>query len=189
MGKVAVFGGRFDPPHLGHFLVARQVLDFRPDIEKVILVPSFQHQWKDVVASADDRLQMLRLSDVDGIEVSDIELRRRGVSYSIDTIQEIKKKEQADVCWIVGSDILQEFSRWERADELLREAEFLIFPRDPYHLPKSIPSGFSVLSDERLVTSNLSSTIIKRRRKDGLSLRGFVLPDVETYISKHSLYL
>lgn len=187
--KIALFGGRFDPPHLGHYWVARQILDFRPDIEKVILVPAFQHQWKQAAATPEQRRDMLEAFYGNGIEVSDIELQRKGVSYSIDTIRAIKQETNAEIFWVVGSDILQEFSRWEKADELLSEAKFLIFPRDPYHLPEKIPQGFEVVSDPRLITSNLSSTVIKERRKEALSLKGFVLPSVERYIEEHELYL
>ncbi len=187
--KIALLGGRFDPPHLGHYWVARQVLDFRPDIEKVILIPAYQHQWKTAMASPLQRMDMLRSFTGSGIEVSDIELKRQGVSYTIDTIRELKKQTSADVLWVVGSDILHEFARWEKADELVKEAGFLVFPRDPYHLPPSIPPGFEVLSDTRLITSNLSSTTIKQRRKEGLSLEGFVLPEVEAYITEKNLYL
>lgn len=187
--KIALFGGRFDPPHLGHYWVARQVLDLRQDIDKVVLIPAYQHQWKEAMATPTQRMAMLRSFTGEGIEVSDIELKRQGVSYTIDTIRELKERTGAEVLWVVGSDILHEFERWEKADELVQEAGFLVFPRDPYHLPPSIPPGFEVLSDTRLITSNLSSTIIKQRRKEGLSLKGFVLPQVETYIAENSLYL
>ncbi len=188
MKKIAVFGGRFDPPHIGHYWVTCQVLDFRKDIEKVVLVPAFQHQWKQAVASAKQRMEMLSTFVEEKITISDVELKREGVSYAIDTIRAIKEEEKAEIFWIVGSDILLEFDRWEKADQLVSEATFLVFPRDPYQLPKEIPNGFSVLSDERLITSNLSSTVIKQRRKDGLSLGGFVSPEVDKYIIKHNLY-
>ncbi|MDP3941225.1 MAG: nicotinate (nicotinamide) nucleotide adenylyltransferase [bacterium] len=188
MRKVAIFGGRFDPPHLGHYWVVRQILDFRPDIGRVILVPAFQHQWKPAVATPEQRMAMLSFHTQKDIAVSDIELQREGVSYTIDTIRALKQEEKAEIFWIVGSDILLEFDRWEKKDELVKEATFLIFPRDPYHLPEKIPQGFEVLSDHRLITSNLSSTVIKQRRKAGLSLKGFVLPEVEQYIVEHGLY-
>lgn len=187
--KIALFGGRFDPPHLGHYWVARQILDFRQDIEKVIFVPAFQHQWKEASATPEQRMAMLSTFQGDGIELSDIEHLRQGVSYTIDTIRAIKEETGAEIFWIVGSDILQEFERWEKAEELVKEATFLVFPRDPYHLPSVIPKGFEVLKNTNLITSNLSSTGIKRRRKDGLSLKGFVTKEVEEYIMKHNLYI
>lgn len=187
--KIALFGGRFDPPHLGHYWVARQILDFRQDIEKVVLIPAFQHQWKKVTATPEHRMAMLSSLTGEGIEVSDIEFKRQGVSYSIDTIADLKKESGAEIFWVVGSDILHEFGRWEKAEELVREATFLVFPRDPYHLPTVIPHGFEVLTDKRLITSNLSSTVIRQRRKEGLSIKGFVTPEIEEYITKHELYI
>lgn len=187
--KIALFGGRFDPPHLGHYWVARQIIDFRPDIEKVIFVPAFEHQWKKAAATPEQRMAMLSEFQGEGIELSDIEYRRQGVSYTIDTIRAVKEETGAEIFWIVGSDILREFERWEKAEELVKEATFLVFPRDPYHLPPAIPQGFEVLKNENLITSNLSSTGIKKRRQEGLSLTGFVTKEVEEYIIKHNLYV
>jgi len=187
--KIALFGGRFDPPHLGHYWVARQVLDFRKDIDKVVFVPAFQHQWKEAAALPEQRMAMLKTFQGDGIELSDTEYKREGVSYTIDTIRAVRAESGAEIFWIVGSDILQEFGRWEKADELVKEASFLVFPRDPYHLPSAIPQGFEVLKNANLITSNLSSTGIKTRRKEGLSLKGFVTKEVEEYIMRHNLYI
>jgi len=186
--RIAVFGGRFDPPHLGHLWVARQIKDYVPDVSHVLLVPANQHQWKPTEASSKDRLAMIEMLCEEGIVPSNIELRRGGISYSIDTIKAVKKETGSEMYWIIGSDILTEFDRWEKKDELLKEATFLVFPRDPYHLPTNIPSGFKVLDNPDLLTSNLSSTIIRRRIKKNLSIHEFVPPKVEEYIFKHNLY-
>src|ERR1035437_5738328 len=107
--KIAILGGRFDPPHIGHFLVAKQVLDFRKDIDKVLLVPVFKHQWKPIIANSQDRIEMLKFFVEPGIEISDVEIKRKGISYSIDTIKAIKEETNAEIFWVVGSDILPEF--------------------------------------------------------------------------------
>lgn len=185
---IAVLGGRFDPPHRGHLWVARQVKDYVPGIERVLLVPAATHQWKKTEATAEDRLAMVKLMSGNGIESSDIELRRGGISYSIDTIKALKEETGAEISWIVGSDILQEFEKWEKSDKLLSEAKFLIFPRDPYRLPERIPQGFQVIQNDNLLVSNLSSTAIKERIKNKLSIRDFVTESVETYIKDNSLY-
>ena len=186
--KLAIFGGRFDPPHLGHLWVAKQVLDFVPDITEVILMPAFQHQWKETQVSWKQRLEMVSLITNSRITSSDIEMKRKGVSYSIDTIREIRKERNAEVAWIIGSDIVSEFHRWEKSKELFREAEFLVFPRDPYHIPKDVRKEFKILKHPNLVTSNLSSTIVRKRIKEGLSISNFVPDEVEAYINKNSLY-
>lgn len=187
--KIAILGGRFDPPHIGHFLVAQQVLDYRSDIDKVLLVPAFQHQWKPIIANPKDRLEMLKSFVTPRIEVSDAEIRRGGVSYSIDTIKTVKEQTGAEIFWIVGSDILAEFNKWERAEKLLKLATFLIFPRDPYALPKTIPQGFEVIRSKKLLTTNFSSTLVRERIARGESIRNIVPESVEVYIKEHKLYV
>lgn len=186
--NIAVLGGSFDPPHVGHYLVAKQILEFRPDIEKVILMPSFKHQWKKTFCSARERVEMLQSFLERNIEISDIELKREGVSYTIDTIKEVKDKTGASVYWIIGSDILSEFDRWEKTDDMLKLAKFIVFPRDPYHLPENIPQGFEVIQDKNLVTTNISSTVIRQRIKEGKSIKYLVPEKVEEYILNNKLY-
>jgi len=187
--KIAILGGRFDPPHIGHFLVAEQVLDFRKDIDKVLLIPAFEHQWKPTIASPQDRIEMLKSFVGPRIEISDVEIKRGGVSYSIDTVRTVKKETGAEIFWIVGSDILSEFHRWKKTEDLLKLATFLIFPRDPHALPKVIPEGFEVICSTKLLTTNFSSTLLRERVKQGKSIKNLVPEDVEKYIKEHNLYV
>ncbi len=186
--KIAVLGGRFDPIHVGHLLIARQVLEFDPEIDKVILVPAYQHQWKPTVASPQDRVEMIKLILEDKMEVSDIELKRKGVSYSIDTIKAFKKETGAQIYWVVGSDIVAEFSRWKNSEKLLKEATFLVFPRDPYDLPENLPTGFKLVKSPTLQVANFSSTVIRQRIKDKKTIKYLVPEKVEKYILEHKLY-
>lgn len=186
--KIGILGGSFDPPHLGHYLAIQQILDFRPDIKKILLMPAFKHQWKPSFTSVSDRIAMLQPFLNENIELSEIEIRRKGVSYTIDTIKEIKSQANASLYWIIGSDILAEFHRWEKKEEILKFATFLVFPRDPYHLPKNLPKGFEVVQDKNLITTNISSTVIRQRVKMGKSIKYFVPNEVEEYIIEHKLY-
>lgn len=186
--KIVVLGGCFDPPHIGHYFVTRQILEIRPDIDKILLIPAFKHQWKPIQASTKDRMQMLKCLKNKKVEISDIEIRRKGVSYTIDTIKELKTKTKAFIYWIVGSDILLEFNRWGKKDQLLKLATFLVFPRDPYHLPKKVPKGFEILKDKSLITTNISSTAIRERIKKGKSITYLVPKEVEEYIIERKLY-
>lgn len=185
---IAILGGRFDPPHLGHWWIAKQALDKRSDIEALWLVPAAQHQWKSIMASGEDRLTMLGFFHHPQIIVSDLEIARGGISYSIDTIKELRKRTGKTIYWIVGSDIINEFSRWEKANELISLATFLVFPRDPYTLPPTLPKGFETIEGKDLVVTNLSSTIIRNNLKMGRSITGFVSEGVERYITKRKLY-
>lgn len=187
--NIAVLGGSFDPPHIGHYFVIRQILELRPDIDKVLLVPAFQHQWKPAFASIEHRENMLQNLVGVRVEISDVEIQRKGISYTIDTIKQLKVQTKAELYWIVGSDIIYEFERWEKKDELIKEAHFLVFPRDPYHLPQKLPQGFECIQDKYLITTNISSTTIRQRIKTGKDIRYLVPEKVEKYIIEHSLYL
>lgn len=187
--KIAVLGGRFDPIHVGHLLIARQVLEFDPSIDKVLFVPAYEHHWKPIQASPEDRIAMITSLLEDGMEVSDIEIKRRGVSYSIDTIKALKEETGAEIVWVVGSDIVKEFDKWKDADQLVKEATFLVFPRDPYKLPENLPVGFKLVESSTLQVANFSSTVIRQRIKEGKTIKYLVSEKVEKYIKENNLYV
>jgi len=184
---IAVLGGSFDPPHLGHHWVVKQILEKRKDIEKILLIPVNKHQWKDVLASEEDRLDMLSEFVQPSIELSDIEIKRPGISYTEDTLRELKKK-YSKIFWIVGSDILNEYKKWDKKDEILNLATLLVFPRDPYLLPEVLPHGFESLKNKDLITSNISSSAIRNRIAQNLPIKNFVTPRVEELIRSKGLY-
>lgn len=186
--KVAILGGSFDPPHIGQYLIIRQILELRKDIGKIILIPAFKHQWKKAYASTKDRLEMTKFLLQEKTEISKIEIERQGVSFAIDTIKQIKKETEGEIFWIVGSDIIPEFHKWEKANELTSFATFLVFPRDPYHLPKKMPKGFELIKGDNLITTNISSTAIRQRIKEGKSIKYLVPEEVEEYIINKKLY-
>ena len=187
--KIAVLGGSFDPPHIGHYFVIQQILELRPEIDKILLVPAYQHQWKPSFASVEARISMLKHFVNNRVEISDVEIQRKGISYTIDTIKQLKAQTSAQLYWIVGSDIVYEFERWQKKDELIKEAHFLVFPRDPYHLPKELPQGFECIQDKYLITTNISSTAIRQRIKEDKSIENLVPKEVERYIIQHKLYI
>jgi len=186
--NIAVLGGSFDPPHIGHYLVVKQIQELRPDIDKILLVPAYRHQWKPIQASPENRLAMIRCLIDEGIELSDMEIKRKRGEYTIDTIRQLKKQIDATFYFIVGSDIIYEFDRWKKTEELIQLTTFLVFPRDPYHVPKKIPKGFELVQDKHLITTNLSSTAIRDRVRNGKSIEYLVPKEVENYIILNKLY-
>lgn len=187
--KIAILGGRFDPPHLGHLQIARQVLEFQPDIDKIIFIPVFKHHWSPIEASPKDRVTMLKSFLPPKMEVSDVEIKRRGISYTIDTIKEIKRQTKAEIYWIIGSDILSEFNKWKNSNELIKLAKFLVFPRPGHTLPKKLPVGFKKIDSANLLLSDISSTKIRKMIKNKKSIRNLVPEEVEKYIIEHKLYV
>jgi nicotinate-nucleotide adenylyltransferase len=123
------------------------------------------------------------------MEISDFELKRGGINYSIDITRWIKKETGAEIFWIVGADLLPEFNKWKDAKELVKLATFLVFPRNPYQIPKKLPKGFEIVAEPKLLITSFSSTYIRDRIKKGFSIKYLVPESVEEYIKKHNLYV
>ena len=189
--RIAILGGSFDPPHLGHLLVAQQTLDFAK-IDEVWLMPCFFHPFDKKITSGQKRLEMCQSAIEEfnnrKIRVSDFEIRLKKKSYTIETILILKKTFKSDhFFWLIGSDNLSSFKKWKDWQKLLTETKFLVFPRIDYPLTK-IPQGFTLIKSKRLISSNLSSEAVRMRVKNGLSIKGLVTTVVEEYISRNRLY-
>lgn len=186
--NIAILGGRFDPPHNGHLWVGRQVLERGPDISEVWFMPTHIHPWKSSEAESRDRLFMLKSFEDEKIKVSSLEIEKGGTSYTIETVDLLKQANPNDsFYWIVGSDVISDFSKWRSAQKLAIKIPFLVFPRSGYPV-KFLPVGMKLINGEGLVQTNLSSTHIRDRIKKNLSIKGFVSADVEDFIKKKNLY-
>lgn len=185
--NIAVFGGTFDPPHFGHVLVARQVLEHIPLIDAVWLLPDNTNPDKKVFAKAIDRLAMTRLLQEPGISVSDIDIVRGGETYTIDTIHELKKNSKNSYSWLMGSDLLKKMKKWEKYEEIVSAVPFIIFPRPGFTIT-GVPKNFTVLSENTLLSANYSATAIRAWVAKGLSIKGLVPDAVADYIEKYKLY-
>lgn len=185
--RVALFGGTFDPFHLGHFLIARWARDIFK-LDRVVFIPCAQSPLKTSQPLAEDRLRLKLLRQ--GLrgerwaEVWTTELVRRGISYSIDTALSWKKKHPQDrLFWILGSDQWKALSRWRRPQELARLVHFLVFPRPDLPRPKRgikmsvVPKRFDI-----------SATEIRGRLKEKLSVTGLVLLPVERQLLRQKAY-
>jgi nicotinate-nucleotide adenylyltransferase len=185
--KIGILGGSFDPPHIGHLLVARQTREIF-GLDEVWLMPYFAHNWDKNVASASDRLAMAKMLEEEGIRASDVEIVSGHKNYTIETVAVLKRLFQHNFYWIVGSDILSEFKRWKEADQLTKEVKFLVFPRTGHDLTAPLPPGFTIVNSPELATSNFSSTLIRKRLAKGLSVSGLIPGPVLDYIHLHGLY-
>jgi nicotinate-nucleotide adenylyltransferase len=161
--RVAMLGGVFDPVHNAHLQIARQAQrEYR--LQKIIFVPTSRPPHKPAPeASAEQRLAMLRLAlaDFPALGVSTCELQRAGVSYTIDTLRELKPD-----YLICGEDAFQAFNTWHEPAGIRALVELIIVPR----------------------VNRISSTIIRNSVKQGKPIRDLVPPAVATYIQKNSLY-
>ena len=182
-----MFGGSFDPFHLGHFLIGRTAWESLR-LDKVIYLPCAHSPLKSFQpkASSKERLGWLKngLSGQKWAQVSDWEIKRSGVSYSVDTAAYWKKQvPRGALFWIMGSDQWGALPQWKDFRRLARWVHFLVFPRPQTPKPRR-GIRMTVLP----VRFDLSSTEIRKRVMRGLSIRGLVLEGLEKSISESRSY-
>jgi nicotinate-nucleotide adenylyltransferase len=199
--RIGIMGGSFDPVHMGHLVVAQDAVE-RLELSGIVFIPAAIPPHKQHLQQVDagHRMNMLRLAVASDtrFSVSDIELRRGGVSYTIDTVHALKA-EQPGVEWVlvVGSDTLVDLHNWYKIDELLDLCDVATFLR-PGESDLGEVAGKVLLSDVRkemllrnVVEAHLvgiSSSEIRMRMAEGSSIRYLVPPEVEMYIYEHGLY-
>ena len=198
--RIGVFGGSFDPVHLGHLTIAQDALE-QLDLDRLIFVPAAipPHKLNHTLVEGRQRVEMLQLATEENLrfEVSDLELARGGVSYTVDTIHHLQEEHpEADLFFIVGLDSLIEMHLWHRVEELLEICTVVPLGRggeDPTVVAKKIqlPSKWKVRLLERLIRIHemeISASEIRMRIEEGLSIQPLVPPEVERYIAEHHLY-
>ena len=188
MRRIGVLGGLFDPPHWGHVLVARQAKQTQKYVDDVWIMPVYKPPWRDAAAPADNRLEMVRRAFEPEFHVDLSEFNHKKTSFTIDTVCLLKKKYPNDTFkWIIGSDGLQSLTKWHKYDELVKVMSFLVFPRAGFPTEKSV--GHTHLFNEPdLIISNCSSSLVRHRIRQRLSISGIVPEAVMSYISAHHLY-
>lgn len=180
-----VFGGNFDPVHIGHLIPAIDAINIL-NLEKVLLIPAWISPFKEDIetTSFKHRLEMLRLA-IEGkpfFEVLDIEGRRKGISYTYDTVKELRERE-GDVCLLIGEDQAEGFNRWRRWREVVKMVDVYVLRRK--RTPKDYLPGLRPLRSKLIETS---STDIREAIRNG-ELLDYYIPDrVLLYIKEHGLY-
>ncbi len=191
--NVGIFGGTFDPPHIGHLLAAAHVYESLK-LDRIILVPaaSSPHKRNRPLTGAEHRLTMVRLSvaGVPHMEVSDVEVRRGGVSYTIDTLRILQAEPpQPALTLIIGMDNLADFAAWKDPEEILRIARVVVMTRPGYQAPKHADVFARRMHMCAVPEIDIASRDIRRRVCEGRSIRWMVTPAVEHYILQNGFYL
>lgn len=214
MASVGLLGGTFDPVHNGHLQLASLVLK-KYRLKKILFIPAAHPPHKDEhqVCAIDHRLNMLRLATNrdERFAISEIESGRSSMSYTIDTIEELRKKTAGDIIYyfILGLDALSEIETWHRWQDLLYRTNFIVAVRPGYSLKEvelllerngfypdqsrtdrwvcdSPGSEVLFLTEE---TEDISSTTVRNRIAEDNFWRSLVPQDVAEYISRNNLYL
>jgi nicotinate-nucleotide adenylyltransferase len=185
--RLGIFGGTFDPPHVGHLLVAVDAVE-QLTLDRLVFIPTASQPLKlgVVSATATQRLAMVRLlvGDDARFEVDPIEIERSGLSYSVDTLAEYARREpDAERFFLVGTDVIRTFDKWREPERVLSLATMVVLARE--EAPVSLPVGATSLRSRRV---DVSSTEIRARVAARQSLHGFVPEPVAAYIVAERLY-
>ena len=197
MARIGLFGGTFNPIHVGHLTIAEEAR-LAAGLDRVIFIPTGESYLKDPaeVASKEDRLEMTRRACGDVYEVSDMETNRAGPSYTAVTCREMKKRFPDDeLLWILGADSLLDMSRWREPETIFEAVTLLAFTRGG-----ADNRAFMVRADQlrreqgakieiiETFTLDISSSDIRRFIQEGHAFRHLVTEDVYRYILKKKLY-
>lgn len=199
--KIGLFGGTFNPIHTGHLIAAQDALEALK-LSRVWFVPCATppHKPEASLAPAHHRLRMIRAA-IRGdrrFAVSDIEIQRGGVSYSVDTLRQLRRRHpKADWFFIIGSDSFKELHGWREIETLARLCHFIVVARPDFEM-KNLSARRCRLDGDtfkrvcrhqvRAHLIGISSTEIRQRVRAGKSIRHLTPDAVADYIKKHSLY-
>jgi nicotinate-nucleotide adenylyltransferase len=193
--KLGIYGGSFDPVHLGHLLVAQAAVE-ELGLDKLFFIPAAQSPFKPDAKPAPDaaRLQLLRLAlaGKSNCEIDEQEIRRGGTSYTIDTLRDYAKRfPGAEMFYLIGADNAAKLNEWREANELAALAEFVVVPR-PGVAGNFSPPNFPAPFRGRALKGfpfGVSSSQIRARVKKGLPVENLVPPAVAEAMRAAKMYL
>ncbi len=189
--RVALFGGRFDPVHVGHLIVAQDVAEIL-GVDRLIFLPSHNPPHKPAQAPFEDRFRMLQLATRDHpwMEVSDAE-RRFDLerSFTVEVLRRLLPRLEArEVFFLIGSDEFRNIQSWYRYTELLSMVQVVVMKR-PFYEVEEIPGATERVRFVGRREVEVSSTEIRKRIREGREFRYLVPDPVYRYLQEHRLYL
>jgi nicotinate-nucleotide adenylyltransferase len=190
--RIGVFGGTFDPPHVGHLLLASDAREALR-LDRLIFVPAATQPFKvntPPIASARDRLEMVRLAVADDANytIDDTEIDRKGLSFTVDTLEQLSSKNPgAELFLLLGEDTLAGIDGWRNPGRIRELATLAVMRRSGSEGSPvtAIADGLTTVSARRV---DVSSTEIRERLRAGKSIKGFVPESVERFIEARGLY-
>ena len=190
--KIGIFGGTFNPPHIGHLIVVESVRE-QLHFDKILFIPSANPPNKrdTILAPAAKRLKMTQLAVEDNqlFDVSDIEVRREGLSYTVDTVRTLTSLYPTDsFSLIIGSDNLLELQTWKSPDEILAMVDLTVMGRPGAAGQGAMQEYVRLATFVNVPQIGISGTDIRRRMKLKRSIRYLVPARVEEYIHHSNLY-
>lgn len=188
--KLGLYGGRFDPVHTGHLLVAEAAREAL-GLDEVWFIPSKDPPHKPATVAAAHRHAMTLLAGASHPQffVSDLELKRAGPSYTVDTVEALKRERPEDeLYYLLGVDAYAEIASWHRPKDLVERVRMVALPRPGYNLRALEPYYLERVTVLETPRWEVSSTAIRQRLRQGKSVRYLVPEAAAAYLAKHGLY-
>lgn len=187
--EIAIFGGTFDPPHLGHLIMAEEVVN-ACRLDEVWFMPSPDppHKTDEVIAESGHRIEMVRtaIAGNNRFRLSLIEFERNGTSYSYDTVKQLLSQyPEHRFRFLIGADMVEYLPNWHKVDDLIRLIPFIGVGRPGFSL-KSPYRDF--IEEVEVPKIEISSSMIRKRLKEKKGVRYFIPENVQNYIVKKGLY-
>lgn len=187
--RIGVYGGTFDPPHLGHIHAAEAVVE-ACSLDEVLLIPTGDSYHKEDFSPVADRLAMTELA-VAGhplLSVSRVDIDRDGPTYTVDTLADLRSEyPDAELFFILGIDAYAGMSSWKDSELIASMAQLIVLDRpDSVSVAEvSLEPGVNLVE---IAALPISATECRARVSEGKPLQGYVAPEVEQYIEEHNLY-
>ena len=190
MKTIGIYGGTFDPIHLGHLITAQSVYELRK-LDKILFIPSFisPHKTDRISSSSKDRINMLKLAikDIPYFDFTDIEIKGKNISYTIDTIRALKSSYE-NIELIIGYDNLLVFNKWKKPDDLLKLVKLVVLKRKVKDEKNRKNKYFKKAIFVETPLIDIRGTDIRKRVRSDNSINFLVPQKVMAYIYKHNLY-
>lgn len=193
--KLGIFGGSFDPPHLGHLQVAREA-QRQLELDEVMFVPTHTNPYKQRMKGATPRRRLrmveLLIEEQEGLAAIDLEITRGGLSYTVDTLQELNPRHGTEVHLILGGDSLAGFYGWKQPEKIVRMARLACIVRPKFEkdvIFRNLPEEYHQYIDWIEMEPNpISSTEIRTLIFQSEPWQHLTTPSVAAYIENHGLY-
>ncbi len=199
MQRIGIFGGTFNPPHKGHIYIAKEAKRLA-ELDRMIFIPCYipphKEVWGDV--SAEHRFNMTRIAiaDIPEFEISDIEIKKGGTSYTAQTLEKMKELYPHDIlCFVVGGDSFRNMDSWYHPEQIFARAEIIAFARDEMDREKLLECGeyYKKKYDAKIEVIDakpmeVSSSQIREMLRGGADVTHLIDKPVMEYIEKNGIF-
>lgn len=196
--RLGIFGGTFDPPHVGHLILAAEALDqLELDFTVWVLTPDPPHKRGQEISTLKHRLDMVELAikDNDAFSLSHVDIDRPGPHYTLETVKILKREYPGlELIYLMGGDSLHDLPNWYKADQFLHVVDGIGVMRRPgdnidlSELTRALPELETKLNFVTAPLLEISAEQIRRRAHEDRNYRYYLLPNIYDYIRKHQIY-